>query len=93
MSKRKPMCFALLVSVVCLVIFTVVDIISSTLTPTSFLFSFINCVIFFIIIYFSFNKGYKEGFDYASTKKFDSYLHGFQDAYKILKNNGEIYIE
>lgn len=40
---------------VCLIIFTVAYIISHTL---SLVFSLINCITFFIIVYLSFNKGY-----------------------------------
>ena len=68
MSKRNSMCFSLLVSLVCLIIFTVAYIISHTLTPAIFFFNLITCIIFFIIVYFSFSIGYTEIVDNARKK-------------------------
>lgn len=87
MSKHKGVAFSLLISIVIFFILTIADLVSITITPEILLENFFICIISFIIIYISYNRGYTDGYDDASRKQFDSYLDGFDAGCDFITNH------
>ena len=85
MSERKGAPFSLLITFTVFVLLLIINILSNTLSEKTLIGNLLICIFAFITIYYSYKKGYIDGYNEASREKFNSYLDGLEAGLRIHK--------